>query len=214
MALPKDLRSALSPNPPTGLPPPGGAPAIDGTPFIREEFGSAPAPLEANLAFVIMSLGGDGMDDVYRAIQDECHKLGLRAKRVDDNVGSGFVMKEIGTLIEQAEFIICDLTHERPNVYYELGYAHGVGNKSRNILLIANRETRLHFDIAPLRVRHYRSIEELRALLARNLVEMIKITRRRRGVVPVPGDTRPNPRIWTPPSSKKRRVRRSAKSSR
>jgi len=114
-------------------------------------------------------------------------------------------------LIEQAEFIICDLTHERPNVYYELGYAHGVGNKSRNILLIANRETRLHFDIAPLRVRHYRSIEELRALLARNLVEMIKITRRRRGVVPVPGDTRPDPRLQPPKARQGSATKRSSR---
>ena len=32
---------------------------------------------------------------LYVAIKDECSKLGLNAKRVDENVGSGFIVKEI-----------------------------------------------------------------------------------------------------------------------
>jgi len=130
--------------------------------------------VEAKLVFIIMSFQSDGMEEVYLAIQDECRKLGLRPKRVDDNVGSGFVIKEIGALIERAEFIVCDLTHERPNVYYELGYAHGVGNQAVNTLLIAREGTRLHFDLAALRVQYYTSIEKLRSVLARNLSEMIR----------------------------------------
>jgi hypothetical protein len=56
---------------------------------------------------------------------------------VSGNAGSGLVIREITDLIERCEFIICDLTNERLNVYYELGYAHGVGNEAREILLIA-----------------------------------------------------------------------------
>jgi hypothetical protein len=111
-------------------------------------------------------------------MRDECSKLGLKAIRVDENVGSGFVIREITELIEDSEFIICDLTNERPNMYYELGYAHGVGNESSDILLVAKEGTNLHFDIAPLRVRYYRSTEHLRSVIASNLKEMIRITRR------------------------------------
>jgi hypothetical protein len=92
---------------------------------------------EPNLVFIIMSFVGEGMDEVYSAIQDECKKLHLNPKRVDENVGSGIIIKEIKDLIEKAEFIIIELTHERPNVYYELGYAHGVGNEASDILLVA-----------------------------------------------------------------------------
>ena len=88
-----------------------------------------------NLVFVGMPFQGSEMDDVYAAIKDECLRLGLNPKRVDENVGSGFVIKEITELIEDAEFIIFDLTRERPNVYYELGYAHGIGNEGADILL-------------------------------------------------------------------------------
>lgn len=133
---------------------------------------------EPNTVFVIMPFTGEQMREAYSAIKDECSKLCLTAKRVDENVGSGFVIRETTELIEDSEFIICDLTNERPNVYYELGYAHGVGNESSDILLIAKEGTNLHFDIAPLRVQYYRSTEHLRLIVASSLKEMIRVTRR------------------------------------
>src|SRR2546423_7607148 len=141
------------------------------TSFRENEFGSpasspirhylseliTPDRFEPNTVFTIMSFMGEGMNEVYSVIKDECSKLGLRTIRVDETFGSGFIIKDILEGIEQAEFIICDLTHVRPNVYYELGYAHGVGNHSLNILLIAKEGTQLHFDIAPLRVKYYQT---------------------------------------------------------
>jgi hypothetical protein len=133
---------------------------------------------ERGLVFVIMPFKGQEMIDAYTAIKDECKKLKLTAKRVDENVGSGFVIREIVDLIEKAEFIICDLTNERPNVYYELGYAHGVGNEASDILLLAKEGTILHFDIAPLRVQYYSSTENLRTIVSSSLKQMIKLTRK------------------------------------
>jgi hypothetical protein len=134
---------------------------------------------EHGLVFVIMPFAGDDMDDSYAAIKDECTKLSLRARRADENPGSGIVLGEITELIEQAEFLVCDLTRERPNVYYELGYAHGVGNEALDILLIAKEGTVLHFDIAPLRAHRYSSTEHLREIVAKQLAAMIENTRRR-----------------------------------
>jgi hypothetical protein len=151
--------------------------------FMDREFGKRkggsndPDNFEPDLVFVIMSFMGEEMMEIYTAIKDECTKLRLNAIRVDENVGSGFIIKEIIDLIERAEFIICDLTNERPNVYYELGYAHGVGNQPLNILLIAKDGTNLHFDIAPLRVKYYRSTEHLHSIVASNLLEMARLTR-------------------------------------
>lgn len=118
------------------------------------------------------------MTDVYDAIKDECKNIGLRAERVDENTGSGFVIREITDLIERSEFLICDLTNERPNIYYELGYAHGVGNEAHDILLIAKEGTVLHFDVAPLRVHYYKSSEDLKAIVSLRLKAMIEATRK------------------------------------
>lgn len=133
---------------------------------------------EHGLVFVAMSFSGKEMDDAYSAIKDECLKLNLRPVQVDENVGSGFIIQEIKNLIEKAEFIIFDLTKERPNVYYELGYAHGVGNEAHDVLLLAKEDTKLHFDIAPLRTHFYRSTEHLRSIANTNLKDMIRVTRK------------------------------------
>lgn len=152
--------------------------------FMDREFGKSnydpddQGEFEEGLVFVIMPIQGQETADTYTAIKDECKKLRLRATRVDDNTGSGFIIREITDLIERSEFIICDLTNERPNVYYELGYAHGVGNEAMDILLIARKGTILHFDIAPLRVQYYSSSENLRAIISSNLKAMIKATRK------------------------------------
>ena len=70
--------------------------------------------------------------------------------------------------------LVFDLSGERQNVYYELGYAHGVGNEAKEILLIAEEGTTLHYDIAGLRVHFYKSLEGLQTTLARGLAEMIR----------------------------------------
>lgn len=132
---------------------------------------------EQDLVFVAMPFHTDEMRKIYSAIKSECQKLGLRTKRVDENVGSGFIIREITELIERAEFLIFDLTYERPNVYYELGYAHGVGNEPLDILLIAKEGTKIHFDIVPLRIYFYSTIEHLRSIVSLNLKEMIRKTR-------------------------------------
>jgi hypothetical protein len=131
-----------------------------------------------DLVFVIMSFTGAAGSEIYATITRECAKLRLRAKRVDEEGGSSFVISDITRMIEEAEFVICDLSEERPNVYYELGYAHGVGNESDEVLLIASEGTRLHFDIGPLRVHYYRSMTELSEILNAQLRRMISVTRR------------------------------------
>ncbi|HHE31924.1 MAG TPA: hypothetical protein ENL07_04690 [Chlorobaculum parvum] len=137
-----------------------------------------PGEYEHGLVFLAMSFVGQEMDDIYSAIKSECVKIGLRPVRVDENTGSGFVIKEIKDLIEKAEFIIVDLTNEKPNIYYELGYAHGVGNEAQDILLLAKENTTLHFDIAPLRVQFYTSTDHLRKIVNTNLKEMMRVTRK------------------------------------
>lgn len=121
-----------------------------------------------------MSFRGKGMDASFAAIKGACKALKLVARRVDDISGSGMIILDVVNLIERAEFIVVDLTYERPNVYYELGYAHGVGNQPDNILLVAREGTELHFDIAALRVQYYKSTVHLRNLVKTAIGAMLK----------------------------------------
>lgn len=143
--------------------------------FHQAASGAQSIPVQQGLVFIIMSF--DGMNDVQDAIRKQCSLLGLTAKRADDMVGGGVVMQEVDRLIRQAELIICDLSHERPNVYYELGYAHGAGNLAKNTLLIAKKGTNFHFDVAQLHIHCYSTIDELCTRLATKLPLLIQEAR-------------------------------------
>ena len=47
-------------------------------------------------------------------------------------------------MIQKARLIVADLTHERPNVYFEVGYARGLG---KTVITTAREGTNLHFDV-------------------------------------------------------------------
>jgi hypothetical protein len=132
---------------------------------------------EEDKVFVIMQFRGKESQEIFSAINDECSRLGLNAEIASEMAGSGLVVQDIYNATSQAEFIICDLTGERPNVYYELGQAHGLGNDALRILLIAKEGTPLHFDVAPFRARFYQSTEDLRTIIRSELSRMMELTR-------------------------------------
>jgi hypothetical protein len=137
---------------------------------------SHPGHFVPDTVFVVISFSPD-MDVSYRAIQEGAAAHGLRAQRADDSVGSGIILSQITKAIQDAEFVVVDLTHERPNVYYELGYTHGVGNASADVLLVARAGTVLHFDVGPMRVRFYSSAQELTEIVRTSLGKMVAATR-------------------------------------
>ena len=103
---------------------------------------------------------------------------GLNAVRVDDIQDSGPIPVQILRAIEDAEFLIFDLTVERPNVYYELGYAHGAGNRSEEIILVAKSGAKIHFDVSHLRIMYYESAIDLEQKLLPKLKYAIEHYRR------------------------------------
>jgi hypothetical protein len=132
---------------------------------------------EEGLVYVIMPYTDEHLNEVFKAISDECSSLGLNAQLANEGIGSGLVTSIIRDLTERAEFIVCDLTGERANVYYELGQAHGLGNDASRVLLIAKQGTPLSFNVAALHVYYYQSTENLRSVIATNLGRMIQATR-------------------------------------
>jgi hypothetical protein len=126
---------------------------------------------EANAAFIIMAFSEQAPDhlpivDIHAAIRRGCDTVGVKAHRADEVEHSGSITKLIFEEIRKHRFLISDLTHERPNVYYEIGLAHGM---EKEVVLTAHRGTTLHFDIAAYNVIIYASGTELEERIARRL---------------------------------------------
>ena len=128
--------------------------------------------LKRNTAFILMAMDPDNPDleDVYRAIKDVCGSYGINAYRADEIEHQDRITDLILFEIKTCEFLIADLSYERPNVYYEIGYAHA--NNKRPILY-RKRGTRLHFDLSVHNVPEYRNITELRELLTKRLESIL-----------------------------------------
>lgn len=112
-----------------------------------------------NQIFVMMNFNSK-MEDVLREFKLAAAKVNpsLIVKRLDEQKGSYQITDKILENIRKADLIICDLTHERPNVYYELGYARALGKR---IISCAHEDTVLHFDIRNFRTLLYKNMSDL-----------------------------------------------------
>jgi hypothetical protein len=99
--------------------------------------------VDPKLVFVIMAYRDD-MDPIFEGIEAAGTSLGLEVKRVKDVPGDYKITDRIIRMIREAHFIVADLTHERPNVYFEIGYARGLG---KTVITIARKDTPIHFDV-------------------------------------------------------------------
>lgn len=99
--------------------------------------------IDAKLVFVIVAFRDD-MEPIFEGIKAAGNSVGLDVKRVKDVIGDYRITDQVIQMINSARLIVADLTHERPNVYFELGYARGLG---KTVITIAREGTNIHFDV-------------------------------------------------------------------
>ena len=114
------------------------------------------------LCFVLMPFGTktDGnkkeinFDTVYNSfIKPAIIKANLIPIRADEEKDGGFIHKPMYERLLFCSFAVADLSFDNANVFYELGIRHAV--KPYTTVCIFEKNTKLSFDVAPLRAFPY-----------------------------------------------------------
>lgn len=103
----------------------------------------------------------------------------LRYIRIDEEEFKNAIIDEIKAKIKSCRFIIADLTHNRGGVYWEAGYASGLGRDviytvddkywNKNDSSINKYEQGVHFDVSHLPIIRYTNVDDLKRKLAKRI---------------------------------------------
>lgn len=118
--------------------------------------------------FIAMPMDADdhALVDVLDAIKTAARACGVEAERVDEPQSNERISDRILESIRRAEFVFVDLTGSRANVFFEAGYAHGLGKLP---IYLARQGTRLEFDLKDYPVLFFRNLAELKTLLTKRI---------------------------------------------
>ena len=119
-------------------------------------------------AFIVMCMDSNHpeLEDVSNAIKEVCTSFNIKAVRDDDVAHQGRITDVVLQHIAESEILIADVSGERPNVYFEVGYAYALNKRP---ILYRRQGTKLHFDLSIHNVPEYKNVTDLKLLLKRRL---------------------------------------------
>ena len=120
--------------------------------------------------FVAMPYAHEFNNAYYFGIKHPVEQLGRKCERVDQDAFNGDIVERIKRRIASAELVIADITGNNPNVYFEVGYAEGIG---KTVVLISQKQE-TPFDLKTQRQIRYDPLDILS--LANALREHLQAT--------------------------------------
>ena len=124
-----------------------------------------------NTVFIIMSFKKE-FDGLYNVYKEVCKTFGFNAVRTDKVYSLDKILPRILQGIRHSAFVIADVTETSPNVFYEIGFAEGLG---RPVIATAKVDTKLPFDLVDTPVTFWSSFDDLKSKLE-PLINEVKIS--------------------------------------
>lgn len=122
-------------------------------------------------AFVISQFSSPYNEVYMEVIKSVCQGLEVEVIRADEAQGPGVIIADVVRAINDSSFVIADISPVNANVFYELGYAHGINKPA---ILVAERGTKLPFDVSPFRTLFYDNTIAGKPRLEKGLQEAIR----------------------------------------
>jgi len=125
--------------------------------------------------FAIMSFDGE-YEEVYKSYVEVCDDFKFKATRTDKTRSGSRIVPEILDGIRGSAFVMADVSEGSENVFYEIGFAEGLG---RPVIVTAKKGTELPFDIADVPVEFWSDQEDLKEKIRERIEQVEKKIRKR-----------------------------------
>ena len=113
----------------------------------------------------------DSMKEARDAIKEAISDCGYTANIIDEKEHNHDIVPEILHEIDNSKFMVSDLTGNRGGVYYEAGYAKGIG---KEVVFTAKAGEKTHFDVAQVNTIFWKNENELKDRLIKRIKSTIK----------------------------------------
>jgi len=118
-------------------------------------------------SFFICPFDNPDVDHNYEyVIQPIVKQYQFTMQRADEIAHTGTITDAIISAINRSRFIVADLSDERPNCYYEVGYAHAL---RKPIIILTKVSTPRHFDISTYKWNYWTDYKDLKPVFEREV---------------------------------------------
>ena len=136
--------------------------------YVKEVVALAERLVTPRSVFTIMSFKKE-FRDVYASYKEVCNEFGLVAERTDESGSLERIVPRVEKGIRGSAFVIADVSEGSPNVFYEVGFARGLG---KDVIMTARKGTELPFDVGDIPAIFWEIQEDLKEGLRKCLASL------------------------------------------
>src|SRR3972149_2461573 len=104
--------------------------------FVKKVEKTPPPKVSKNLIFVVMPFSLE-LEDLYiYGIRGAAEKTGYACLRADEIEHNSDIMDQVLYYVQNSSVVIAETTEKNPNVFYEIGFAHG---KGQEVILVTKK---------------------------------------------------------------------------